>query len=387
MPHALILTGFFVGFLATGDDRTTLQAIVTAYESNRSALDASGSIHFAISDGLLPDGVDFQERDLPKFPRTEYFSTPARYLFDNPRRLWDQALSAEALVSQTVRTGPGAGGSPVESFRLMTDGRTVLFDIVNVAEDNKTLIHAPTLVDQISEFFKYPRLPLDFGNPGHRDLTLGSVGKEWLDGQGLWKLQSVDATAVLDGHRVVELTFRHQNEVLTFWVDLERGAIPLRTRFEGLDKVFYYQIDLADIRWVGDRGWFPFQMLSFQPNMKGTPLRPGEGIHYWEYKVTEADFDRTPGREEFAIEFPKKTKISNMKTLIAYPAQQVWGLDDISSAAAERGQYVGGPEGPPGPFMPRELAPRPLGISPLILAGLCLLAIGGLWLFRRRRYR
>ena len=387
MSQIVILLGLCSGMLEVRDDRTVVQAIVTAHEANRVALDTSGDIRFTFSDGLLPGGVDFRERELAKLARTEYSTAPGRYLFDRPHRLYEHTVPLEEQARQIIHTGPGEAKSPIFSFRALTDGRTVLYDTVGSSEDDQSLIHTPWLVDNINQFFDSVNLPLDLGYPEPRNFSIDKVGQEWLDGQGDWELRSIDTTAALDGRNVVELTFHWGELTLIFWVDLERGAIPLRTRIEGEDRTLKSQLAYNDLRWVGERGWMPFQMFQFYPNDADTPNRPGDGIRYFAFTITDADFERTPPREEFAFEFPGIITITNTSTIVAYPSRKVWGLDDISRAAAARGVKWQTTEEPPVPIMPGELAPStPLWVWLLIAVGLCLLAFWGLQLYRRRHH-
>ena len=119
----------------------------------------------------------------------------------------------------------------------------------------------------------------------------------------------------------MKIIFKNDAEGLTYfaWVDLECGAIPRLTYIFNKEGKLQEAEVLQDIRFVGGRGWFPFNAFTFIQNIPPVPNRPGVGIRFWEKEIKEAEMDSPPADSEFVLVFPEPIKIVNAETQIVYP--------------------------------------------------------------------
>jgi hypothetical protein len=211
-----------------------------------------------------------------------------------------------------------------------------------------------------------------------QDLTRAAAGRPD------WVLSAVEEDAEINGARVVKLTFTvNMDKRRQYWVDLERGAVPLRildsNNGPGLPAILFH---FADVRSVG-QGWLPFHMILVIIN-KLSPDEGAEGIHFREKVITEADFEHRPKRKMFQMEFPEPVPLINVTSKVRHEPRRVWDLAAISPAAARRAKPLdmAGPQAAP-PALPGARPGRPPWALPLIGVGAVLVLLSGIIVVRK----
>jgi hypothetical protein len=367
--------------LMCAQDTSAVDAVRSAYTANREALGSFGSLRFERTEGVIEEPVDAFDEGLSQKKWKRQMRGYGRLLFDGPRVLFETLIPHEEELRWRQKLRAGTYMMWLESFRALTDGTTEVYDVVGLATDGQTELHTPKLEEVAPRWGHYGRLPLSLGVPPRSDHNLGyALGPQPPERMG-WTLEST-SDATLGGQTLFKVTLvgKYKNRLI-FWVDLERGAIPIRVRWITPDGKFYEQEEYEDIRWIDDRGWFPFRKLGYSAEEPG-----GNRIHVWELVVTQADFAHAPPRESFRLEFPKPMHLIHNQKMTLNGPRAVWDLDSLNAQSLNSGRRMSMPEPvAQGPVMPsaRELQPWWWTWS-LWTVGAILIAVGGLTAWRRR---
>jgi hypothetical protein len=386
--------------LASSGELPKVVAVVrNVYEENFAALSAFGTIHFHATDGELGRASSAEEiQNLLKSDWKRRSKSQGLFVFDGQNRRYENLYPPEELIARRMKLSDSSWSSPIDAVRLLLDGETTLRDDVNVdIRDDKTVIHTPNCYKGIRWFFAGEHIPLRLTDPEPPISSLGGCLRDLMAGDKGVTLVGVDESARLDGISVVKLSFELPNprRQITFWVDLEHGAIPVQTRDveEGQDQrtLPIWQENLTDVRRVS-RGWLPFRMThvlgqSSKTRGSGDPPSSGafSGLFVRETIVDAANFERRPEPTVFALEFPEEVGVADSDRMLAYGRRRVWTLKDISPAAQARARRINirSPFPAQSPAMPGALDSGNWGLAVLVILGLaCLLTAGALSLRR-----
>jgi hypothetical protein len=323
-----------------------IRAIRTAFEDNRAAISASGSIRFHSCDGVLAHAPDIES--VSKLLAGDWQRrSPSRgtYLFDGTSRLYEDLYTTEELVARRKMLSPTTWSSNIKALRLLADGETTLVDRIGVHADGKTVLHTPGLKAGVREFFRLAEnRPLDLGDPDPPDYDMRRLLDGVIAGSSKMVVTEIDNDARLEGAEVVKLRVEDPSGDLrvTYWVDLQHGAIPIRYRVlrwiphASATVLLVFHND--DVRWVG-RGWLPFRSSTAQGTVnKGGDLAP---MFVREVVVEEADFSKRPSPESFALEFSQETGLADSDRRLGFGVRRVWTLKDFSPAARARARPIG----------------------------------------------
>jgi len=391
MPQAvLILTVACIAGLVPGDPEKVVAAIRTAFEDNRAALSATGTIRFHSCDGHLGPASSVEGIDASlKAAWKRRSPSQGMYVFDGANRRYDNLHSPEVLVGRRTMLSPTSWSATISSDRLLSDGETTLMDNIAVASDGQTVLHSPGLRAGVKEFFRLAEgIPLRLGDPDPPRYDLGKCLAKVLEGREKVVLMEVDEAARLDGVAVVKLRVDDQDrqDRITFWVDLEHGAIPVQTRIlEFIPQnggTVVIQINNNDIKWAG-RGWLPFRWSGASGELSSTGELPSLFVR--EVEIEEAEFTKRPDRAVFSLEFPKEYTVSDSDRWLNFGSRRVWDLKDFSPAARARARPIGGGGSSVLPEMPRARLPWAWWPLSLIVLGITLLLAAGTIVFRRVR--
>ena len=332
-------------------DLAQIQAIRDTFAANLSAVGTFGACTFSAYDGLLNDNAYLLTEDLAAQPRTRMSEGHGRFLFSGEFRLIEKTYSLEELLKNSTKRE-----AVIRSHRSLTDGTMVLVDHPSPSLDRRSLAYHPSLTTPAKHKVEEVEFPWNF-RPVQGDMpNLAGTLEAYMQEPGRWTLVSLDPEALLRESRVTRLELISQQDQVScrFWIDMNRGAIPLRTIVTSLKagNGLLYAEENEDVRQIGDRGWLPFRRLRFQPNWPESTLRPGEGMRFWEMEVESANLDSRPDLSQFYLEFPQPISILNEGTGILYPPAQRWNLGAISPKAAARGKPAQTPYVPPARWFP-----------------------------------
>jgi hypothetical protein len=316
-----------------GDALKAVTAVRAAYMANLAALSSSGAIRFDSFDGNVgpAPGVDAIAALVNgKWKRRS--RSQGVYFFDGENRRYDNLYPPEELVARRTKTSPNSWESLIGSERLLTDGDSTLMDTVNVDADDVTVLHSPNIRAGPQHFFRIAEgIPLRLGDPDPLDYDLGNCLTKVLEGRGEGVLVSVGKAELLDGVAIVKLRVdlpaTPDKLQVTFWIDLEHGAIPVRSQILGwiahTGKAAVLQFNNYDIKWVG-RGWLPSRWTVAQGSVSANGEVPAMLVR--EFTIDGTDFAKRPDRAVFSMQFPKAYRTSDSDRRVSFGSRQVWEL-------------------------------------------------------------
>jgi hypothetical protein len=356
-------------------DVEMLRAVRTAYTANRNAL-AHGVIRFRFIVTDTTQRPDRRERGAA----AGYYSGKGLYVYDGSNARYECLFPPEEEVAARTQVGDRSFSTPLNSFRALTDGKLTLWDQVGVAPGGKTAVHSAQIdpgTQQFYQYFNFTPFPLQLGNPRPQPLTqLDRAIDNALNPATGWKVSSVDDRATIGETTVLHLAFSVPRPMpdVSFWVDLERGAVPRQIRLA--DEVAGETVkQYSDLRSVAGKAWLPFRQTGERGKTVTTEL-----------VIDEADFDAVPSRSLFRLEFPEPPRpMVNSATGQRYAPQKVWDLSRLPSASTPIGVDMSRLP-PAAPTMPGPREPKAWWPALAVVVGVVLFAATvGVWLRLRKR--
>jgi hypothetical protein len=137
-------------------------------------------------------------------------------------------------------------------------------------------------------------------------------------------------TENVDGHAVVVVVMGPIGKQgrMKYWLDPERGFLPVRSSFFGDNGKELARAYWTDIRKCSGDRWFPWRAVKISDPMKSTgPLEVDE------IRVVTLDVDKPPTRESFRLVLPKRTLVYDPNIPLAIldhlKEDEEVGLDDL----------------------------------------------------------
>jgi hypothetical protein len=369
-----ISLSIFIAYLVTGVgvcpafDRDVLRAVADAYDENRAKF-STGNADFEYADGFSDSLADAENAEL----RDQYIAH-GRYCFDaNNHVLFEKRYPLEAMIAATNWSADDRASSRLDSQRLVTNGKLTFHEVITPSRDKKEYNYGHIIKPGTKNFFRLADFPLGLACPEESRVDLARHLRMILNGDSGAAVDSIDQDAVLDGVKVVRLSLRFPNGTVQYWVDLERGAIPLR-RHDEIKGGSTYDVVHGDLKLIKGHGWLPFKKVVY---LKGGRTK--------RLVVTSADFDVPPGRELFRIEIENERSIANLGEGVSYSRRKVFDLDNLPASSGSNAKPLAKPNAKDsaGTPLPGELEPRPPYFT--IIGVLVGLAIGSLFVAKRLR--
>ena len=361
--------GSIRGGTPPGDRGELLRSIAGAYEENRAKF-PHGIVRYETLDGFADSTSKAREGSL-----REVATAPCEYTFDGKHALGSRLFPAEDMAGTTTVVG-NRSWSRLNSFRAVTNGALTLLEQVSSVPGPQRTCRGAVIVAGDSTCYRSIELfPLDLGFSEGARHDLGGFLRMVLDKAEGTAIEAIDMDARLDDIRVAKLTLKGRNGTGTYWLDLERGAIPLYWRDDvggALTECF-----LDDVRAVPGHGWLPF---------RATVCMSGGRVKH--VALRDVDFDRKPARTAFRLGFPEPIPMANMASGRAYKPRRVWDLDDLPAANSAAAQPIALPS--PGAFQPdlpgeREAPGPPYSTYAAVAASILIVATA--LIYRRSRTR
>jgi hypothetical protein len=296
-----------------------------------------------------------------------YDGTNARY-----ERLYDdQDLLRATRILPETQSGRFRTQSSLNSFRVLTEGRSCLLDSISAAFDLTKVVHSAQILPGVREFYNDLVFPLNLGrsDPNSFDLEydLNAVEK------GEFKVIAYEPGVLLEGRKVVHLALLLPLGRRDYWIDPQCGAVPLQIVVH-LDKNgSSQQLNYDDVRQV-QGAWLPFKRTHYMD----------DDHHVIQVLLREAKLDRPPARSVFRLEFPMPIGMVDQARNLTYAAKRrTWDLTNLPSPNSPQvhrlpvvPQYV------PPPEMPVERKGWSGLATSFLTAGIVLFFLAILWIYR-----
>jgi hypothetical protein len=197
-----------------------LTAIALSYQANKEAF-RSASFRFEYTTG---SSANAGEASAGRFSNS--ITGRGLYVFDEGNARYERNYEIEDLARTTTKIDNRRARASLFPIRMLCDGETTLIDRPTLNEAKSEIIHSPAIRVGADAFFKEFHFPLFLGSDPGGEYDLYSVLKRVRGGE--MSVEEVDQHARSGGLEVTKLVVVAGSRRLTFWVDLDRGCIPLR---------------------------------------------------------------------------------------------------------------------------------------------------------------
>lgn len=349
---------------ATSD---VLNAIADAFDDNRSRF-RMGTATFDYWDGFADDveaAVRGELRDGRK--------ADGRFVFDGADALYSVRFPDGDMLGTYQGVASNEGSNRLSSFRLVTNGQQTFRESFTVIpEGGKPAYVEPVYVilPGSESFHSAAQFPLDLAHPDLARRDFATVLRRVLRKEEGYVIDRVEEDVPFDGRNTVRIALTGPYGKRTYWVDLERGAIPLAAH-DDVEGKGSFDVRHGDLRFVEGHGWLPFATT--------TVLRDGR---VFRLIVRDVDFDRPPGPSAFRIELDRVRMVGNAGSN-RYYQQKVIDLNALPADDSPESKPMGTARPLGGPVLPGEVE-RGLSWWPYAV-GATLIVVGLALYVRRRR--
>jgi hypothetical protein len=316
-PTLLLALGVFTQQGGGEPQESLLRAVHDAYVANQAAF-PFGRVAFTYVQGSARNAAAARAGDFS--PRYE---AQGLYVFNEKLARHDRLFSEEDMRQTSTYIGNDIV-SVLDSFRVETDGERTLYDSPYASA--KSVSRATKLAAGRREFDGGFQFPISLGQPDHMGTeNLGRHLRAALRGEPDARIADVKQNVTFEDRRTVKITIRLRYGDLEYWIDLDRGAVPLKivARIDASENApeseMVYHFD--DVRQIPGRGWLPFResWWGSRENKAGQIL------------ITEASFDRPPEASAFDVDFPEPITLVDEAKSVRYPARRAWNLASLPS--------------------------------------------------------
>ena len=345
-----------------------LNHIVGVFEENCRAF-RFGRFRMAISEGSAPSDEDAMAGRF-----SSRFDLQARFLFDGDKRLYEKVASEEVLRRTTRRVSESQFLSTITLFRLLADSRICLTDIISSDPRGNGLMHSAQVVaDADAEMETVFPLPIGGLDKGMPDFTRSI--RRLLEGK--LSLLKLDADAQFEGRPAVLMVVGGAGGRAEYYIDLERGAVPLHDRSvkEG-DKVLFER-KWDDIRSEPGGGWLPRTMTE---SLVG-------GKRVIRITVTDANVTERPPDADFVMSFSRPIRlVDRTRDVLHTTPREHWRLADLHGGRSDETRPLQLGYRPETPVKQGEAPPAPWWWTAAAVAGGLglILSLGRIFQLRRR---
>ena len=371
MPTPRIVTVFGVLILATccceAQDqfhRDAMTAIADSFDNNRNGF-ASGSVE------IVEESLDNDRNALGSA------SHVARYIFSGNQAIYERAMNAPKAEPMPVNFVDFILTKQLSSVRIVTNGRLYFLEEAQWQSTRKRPLTGVNMSAGSDGLYKRVRIPFDLGfNNASRD-DLASNLRQILNQEKSCKLISIKEDQKLEGASVIQVDAEFKNGTRSYWIDLERGAVPLRKE-DRLRAGPIITTIYSNIKWIEGHGWLPLTMettdFSTESIIRTT--------------IVNYDFKLIPDNKKFVLRLLKPSSIINELDRIAYNNLKVVDLNSLPRLGSQNA-FAYQPTGiaGPGDKLPQKLEPPRYFLWISSIGILLVAAIFSKQQFSRARFR
>jgi hypothetical protein len=370
--------------LAPGPEQAEIRGLnelKSIYQANRGAF-AFGTVRFEYQVGSAANSDrarmgEFQEK----------WTGTGLYAFDGTNYRFD-LLYSDADLAATTRVVSGSESVRQQSSRLrptslVTDGQRTLEHHITYLVPSGKKVHQAQIISGTEYFWSSVSIPLLIGcSTRSGAFPLDAIVDRALNGDPNMRLTKYTAAVPYEGRDVAFFELTHgdgpaSQGTTRYWVDRERGAIPVHIRWEHGTKtvdLFHDKISL-----VTQAGWFP--------HIESTSFDGGKRVA--RTVIKEIDCESLPQPSAFQLQFEEPIALIDQSRSLTYSStRKTWGLRDLPKEGAYgvnkfSNLGVGPPPAPP--QMPGERSARDAMLPFIVLSVLGAIAAAAGFLFWRRR--
>jgi hypothetical protein len=327
------------------------------YKSNKDSFQF-GKFRFAYRRGSCASAAEAEAGVFSRFAEMEGF-----YAFDGTNARYEKVAKAVDLAAATKKISANKTSSILASFRMLTNGKVTFMDSLTADEITRAIRHKATISKDPVAFDRKLEFPLYLGNKAPHAYDLFHALTEVKEGRA--SLDQFEIDSLLGERKVNKLTIDYKNAKVTYWIDLERGGIPLRIVQEPAGQGTKSLIVQERLQFVASAGWIPMRRLEVI----------GEKTFH-EYVLTEIDIERKLDATVFRLDFSDPIGLVDQARQLRYSPRSSWSLLDLPGPSSNGTKTVDLRPAFAADDLPGESAPStswPI-IAAAILGVLCLLS-------------
>lgn len=338
-----------------------LRHVKEVYLANRSSI-GFGTFRFDFLTGRAASATEARNGRIERASKGRGF-----YSFDGTNARYERLYEKEELIGQAQKLGDGQIRSSLMSSRALTDGHVTLMDTIDPTADLTGVAHTSQIYESNVHFFRDLFFPLNLGNPEPRTQDLALVIDAIESGE--FQLLAFEPEAKLDGRDVAHIAFKTKLARCDYWIDLQRGGVPLQYVARIDKRGNTIQVNHDDIHDV--RGsWLPYKLT----------LHMDDSGFVNQVVIHEAELEKPPARDVFSLQFDKPVAMVDTARNLWYSPRSSWSLLSLPSASSRESKRitVTGFTPPAPPRMPGERTGWPIASTLLYALG-AVFAIVVLW--------
>lgn len=301
------------------DSKQQIEYLRFSYKANRDKFEF-GTFRFDYTRGSSASPSDAESG---VFSRS--FEEHGSYVFDGNNARYELIADPQVLAAATKRIDERRSSASLSAFRMLTDGKVTFIDNLFPDQSGASLKHNPIIVQGVTRFYAsgFFEFPLYLGDhSGTSDCNLFTDLTAIKDGKVT--LADLDMDAHLDGAKVCKFSFTWRDGQRTYWIDLNRGSVPLRIdqRYNpnNLDSIYIFK----KMEHASNGGWLPRERLLI---VKG-------GAILDRIVVTEIDVRNKPRPSAFQLDFPELVRVDDNARKLIYPRSKTWSLLNLPSRSS-----------------------------------------------------
>ena len=351
------------------DPMQQIEYLRLSYKNNKDKF-SFGEFRFDYTIGVAGSRSDAEAGVFTSSVQEEGF-----YIFDGENARYELVAEPKAIAAVTKWLDDRRNTSMAMVFRMLTDGKVTFLDQVHTNRKGTVLIHQPEIFQGTGVYRERFDFPLFLGSDSERPYDLFS-NLAWIK-EGSASLAELDLDSHLDGHKVCKVSFNYKEGRCTYWLDLNRGSVPLRILDHYNPADLDVTFDFGEVVQIPNAGWLPRRMVHIV----------GNGDTVQRLLVKEVDAQHKPAGTAFALDFPKPVRVTDGARKLVYPSSKTWSLLHLpgrhspGTITATPATYVSPSE------LPGEMDAGPSWVTIFFLAILVFLILGSIFLIRMRKKR
>ena len=349
-----------------GQSQKEFNSLSLSYQANKEMF-RFGRFRFE----LTTASADSNESALAgRFARA--YTAQGLYIFDGKNSRYELNYALEDVAKTTHKISENQSRQSLIPIRMLCDGEATLVDRQSANDLGSAFVSKAMIRPGTLPFSSSFNFPLELGQDSIDTSDLKGVLKPLIEGK--CSVKEIDFHSRFGDSEVCKIVLDFGTGERTYWVDVNRGAIPLRIEDSQKSKVTHITIH-ENLQFVAAQGWLPLTERYVMQN--GKIAR--------QICITEVDVRKKPDLSAFRLDFPAPIKMYDDARKLRYSPQKAWSLLHLPSRNSSDTKPLVPKSFVAPPEMPREVKPgSALSISFFTIA-VVLVAIVSVRIFVRRR--
>lgn len=321
-----------------GDTADTLKVIANAYASNFEAI-RRGKLVVIVTEGTAANAAAARNGDI----QGQVQST-INYMFTNKNKIYTHLYKDDDVIRGTKLIAPMTTSTRFNPIRMATNGTNLLIDLINLPPDSTVLKHRPVIQADNGLFQRRYGMPMNFGfmrrNMHNLEMDLESAR---LAPEASRILRFRDGEP-FEGRKVFEIALRAPNGDRVYWVDSEKGCLPLQILDKSKEGAPVLQINYEHIKEIDKNIWSPMAVNMYMHQSKRA----------WRYQIKEFKLDFPDELSETKFEFPTPVAVVDTVNSLRHAETTSFSLSNIIAPSRRQSTPIKIEASSPPPKLPGE---------------------------------